>query len=1329
MRTRWQPTRAGLLNVWRYFDEVLTFADGRLLLRGRNGSGKSKALELLLPFLLDANQRASRLSTFGSGDRTMHWNLMGQGASGATRVGYVWLELGRGGPNGDEFVTIGARLQASKSDHGVRTVYFVVSARAGFDLNLQPDREPLTVAALKAAVSGRGDVYESDTAGYRARVRALFFPGMEAERYDSLIQALLQLRRPKLSERLDPENLSSYLSSALPPIDATRIEELAEGFERLDQRRAELAALTDEVRAARSLLETTRTYGSVLLRERAKAVTAAATDVDTTSRSLRTAMDEHVSAQANEEATEQRHAEVASEIEQITAERSALQDSDAYREGRDLEDLRAKARQSSTVAERSRSDAQTAHSREERLQNKAAQASHEAIRLSQLEERAYAEVFRTAQGLGIEALVGTDDLLARVEIMTGHVREVTELVDGLNRVVHEREQHEAARTRAKERLAEAACALDDAQAQAVVQEERHIEEVLAWARSCTELGIDERAVLTALDEDGLTGHVQEAAYDRRRLLERLRDEHERQRSQAAAEADSLAEERERLAAQPEVAPEPWRFRSGPERSGAGARLWQVVDFHDDVPDVDRAGIEAALESSGLLDGWLDAVGALQPVGHDTVIVPGAPVDGTRLSDVLRPDVPASIAVPAAAVAAVLDTVALRSAGDGATTPSAHSWIASDGSWRLGVARGVWSKPTAEYVGAAARERHRLGRLAVLDAQITGQTEIAAQHSAAVAHSDARMAKLAEDVGSVPSAAALTVARRAIDAAALLHAERERVEADASEAVRQAQDAVRAAHDRLVAAADARGLPAAWHELESISVDLAALRDQERSRQQAHTEAASAREREEEATAEAETASTDTMHRETRAEADERSAREDRIRLHTLEDRLGGAYADLVSQLDTLTAQLDDTRHREKRLAADVVEAVKKTARLGEAILAAEALHRSSLTNRDEASRALVALHRTTLAADAGVTEPLPADAGVTAVLDEARRLDRALPATRSNDNSQLAQNRMYQRAHDTADKLARRAHLSLEPDGNVVVPVATVPGRRLGVAELLRMVENEAAQAREEITEGEHDLFERALTGDTRRHLSQTIREASELVGRMNERLKTVQTDSGVQVRLTWDVRDEEGSRLRSARDLLLQNPGRLTEAEHDALHTFFRERIDAAHNQDAGRSWAQQLATVFDYTQWHRFRAQLFRPDGDGWRTLTQRVHSVLSGGEKAIALHLPLFAALAAHYEASPDSPRFILLDEVFVGIDEGNRGQIFALLRDLDLDLVLTSDHEWATYAEVPAIAIHALAAGTDHEAVTTTRFVWSGGQLAQDDTPFEEDAFNNPEAALS
>jgi hypothetical protein len=55
---RWTLSRAGIINVYQYDNEILHFAGGRLLLRGINGSGKSTAMNMLLPFLLDVAAQA-----------------------------------------------------------------------------------------------------------------------------------------------------------------------------------------------------------------------------------------------------------------------------------------------------------------------------------------------------------------------------------------------------------------------------------------------------------------------------------------------------------------------------------------------------------------------------------------------------------------------------------------------------------------------------------------------------------------------------------------------------------------------------------------------------------------------------------------------------------------------------------------------------------------------------------------------------------------------------------------------------------------------------------------------------------------------------------------------------------------------------------------------------------------------------------------------------------------------------------------------------------------------------------------------------------------------
>ena len=88
---RFVPTRAGIINLWDYRDEEFLFVDGWLVLRGPNGSGKTKALEVLFPFVLDGRIDPKRLNPFAAEDRTMKSNLLFRGQDSA--LGYVWIEF------------------------------------------------------------------------------------------------------------------------------------------------------------------------------------------------------------------------------------------------------------------------------------------------------------------------------------------------------------------------------------------------------------------------------------------------------------------------------------------------------------------------------------------------------------------------------------------------------------------------------------------------------------------------------------------------------------------------------------------------------------------------------------------------------------------------------------------------------------------------------------------------------------------------------------------------------------------------------------------------------------------------------------------------------------------------------------------------------------------------------------------------------------------------------------------------------------------------------------------------------------------------------------
>ncbi|HEX7625288.1 MAG TPA: hypothetical protein VF400_17045, partial [Anaeromyxobacteraceae bacterium] len=190
-RERWVPLRAGLQNVWEYDERRFVFERGRLLLRGRNEAGKTKALELLFPFLLDADLSPQRLDPFGSAARPMRWNLLNENnPDDQQRVGYLWLELGRLVNGAPEYLVLGAGLKARRSTGDVDAWFFVTSQRPDVEVGFFGEgRRPLGKGELGEVLGARGQVFERH-ADYRRAVNARLF-GMPDEQYVALVGTLL----------------------------------------------------------------------------------------------------------------------------------------------------------------------------------------------------------------------------------------------------------------------------------------------------------------------------------------------------------------------------------------------------------------------------------------------------------------------------------------------------------------------------------------------------------------------------------------------------------------------------------------------------------------------------------------------------------------------------------------------------------------------------------------------------------------------------------------------------------------------------------------------------------------------------------------------------------------------------------------------------------------------------------------------------------------------------------------------------------------------------------------------------------------------------------
>ncbi|MBP6405575.1 MAG: hypothetical protein KA335_07980, partial [Ramlibacter sp.] len=100
-----------------------------------------------------------------------------------------------------------------------------------------------------------------------------------------------------------------------------------------------------------------------------------------------------------------------------------------------------------------------------------------------------------------------------------------------------------------------------------------------------------------------------------------------------------------------------------------------------------------------------------------------------------------------------------------------------------------------------------------------------------------------------------------------------------------------------------------------------------------------------------------------------------------------------------------------------------------------------------------------------------------------------------------------------------------------------------------------------------------------------------------------------------------------------------------------------------------------------------------------------------------VPLFAAISSFYGrgGSPLAPRLMLLDEAFAGIDDAARAHCMGLIREFDLDFVITSEREWACYAELPGVSICQLQRREGIDAVFVSRWAWDGRTKRREDDP--------------
>lgn len=1351
MADRWQMNRAGIFNFWYYDDEEFQLSDGRLILRGANGSGKSVTMQSFLPLVLDGDKRPWRLDPFGSRDRRIEYYLLGDVDSGINeRTGYLYLEFIH--PEQQKTVTVGIGLRARRGVKSLQFWGFAITdqRRIGKDFFLydvdQYERYGVKVPLQRdkfAFQLGNGGKLVREQAEYRRLVNNVLFGFEDEDAYQELLDLLIQLRSPKLSKDFKPSTIYDILTEALPPLQEEELRPLSEVLEDMDQISDHLDELVIHRKEIERLDDVYTNYNQFLLYEASDAVLSAKKDRDEAEKVTETTQETLAEIDASIERTttdiqraEEQQQNAQTEYDLLTKHKAIEKQDELESAKQQLQDIEGQTK----AARRRQQDAQ------ERRDNAVNEQKENEEKLSGLND-ALQENMSAMEDIARDAEFKDHDLYHRQWETSSPLEESswkawkrdmnrhkTSLKEAHQLALQEQQAKDRAQAAEKE-MSEAR-EERDREEQAFREAEKRLEEAISeqetalfqWFQSLEELPLSNenwRSMVHRLQDYPQTSYrsISEPAqqiYEKTRddwKMNRLKVEHAIHRFQE--EKQQVEEELEEWKQKKEPEPERRQARIQgrqvrQEQGEKGAPLYTLCDFQEGISDAEKATIETVLECTGLLDAWISEDETVQwPEGSEEFFIkPSSELFGYTLADVLTATPPEDGWITAERIDQFLRTVHL----DGDDTEEGAFWVNEKGRFQFGKLYGqIEAKPQAEFIGKKAREQARLAKITDLEEAITDLNRQIKAEEAKIASIDDGLEKLGQEILSFPEEEPLQTAERARkDASHDLERAQQQLEKRSHEHQEKLQEwrnlreAFAAATEQWTRLNDEAALSAAIDDMQTYQGELsrfeatstiAATTEQQLARIGTEIEKSSEQLEEEE----------NLLYE---LEGKKRTSQQKIETLTSLLEELG--ILDIHEKMESLKKQILELDERLSRLNEEHQQHRVERAKLEERLRLQEEQFERARHQFDqrmekwktEWQRGLLPEWKEPVEQTADPDDQQRSD------LKHCREIAKYYRKTYDQKSKEAVTNACLDVFAEVKNSLVDYAlERYYEEDGERLL-IASMRDRQHPAAPAVlkaELVEMEEEQQRL-LNEKDRELYEQIIIHSVGKAIRHKIYRAESWVKQMNRLMDERKTSSGLNLSLQWEPRSARNERELDTYQLvtlLKKDPELLREDEIEQMISHFRSRIrwakQEAEEQDTLRKWITEL---LDYRSWFDFT--LYYKKGDGpRRQLTDSRFNVLSGGEKAMSMYIPLFAATYSRYSDSrPDSPKIISLDEAFAGVDEENMRDMFKLLTDMGFDYMMTSQVLWGCYDTVPSVSIYEILRYNDADYVTLIRYHWDG-----------------------
>jgi uncharacterized protein (TIGR02680 family) len=1360
---RWQMNRAGILNFWYYTEEEFRFEEGRLILRGTNGSGKSVTMQSFIPLVLDGDKRPERLDPFGSRDRRLEYYLLGETEQGHTdRTGYLWLEFYH--PLKKLYKTIGIGLRARRGVPQIGFWGFLLEdgRRINHDFYLydyhlwleQGKKVPLNRKLLEEKISSGGQVIQEQTA-YRDMVNKSLFGFREHESYKNLLKLLLELRSPKLSKDFKPSSIYDILTKALPPLLEEELSSLSDLLEDMDQITDHLEELRIHVDELEKIEKCYDNYNRFLLQQHSVLVLQQGEKQDQSVNKVEVCERKLSEIQGQQQEVVQELDKSRQRLGVVEAELDVLSRSEAMEKQRELELLEEQQKGVDKHFTSTTGRLAVNYKRLERLQHEIAIAEDKLTTLSkdqgqivtELEDLARIMEFREHDiyhGLWTRG-IPTDEHWVKNWMKDLDIHKQRLLLAQKTA----RDEREAARTAAEAeiRLGELYQERTVAEEEQSTQEEKLgtvkenlRENIVRWQHALEQLPVDGdqlREVLRAVTLASSKNRYYESVH--RPVLQAYEQQQqsfmqqllqlEQQKKLLLTDRQTLEQELEQWNAAKEPEPERRQERTAARKQrnrGSGAPLFAVCEFAAVLTESERAQLEETLAQAGLLDAWIlpgGTVGLLEQEQEEEIwIEPVCQAQGDTLAGVLYPTPSPDSSLSEEDVRLALNSFAwAKNENHFAEYPEQpQNWIIGRGQYRLGPLAGTnRSKPRAEYIGQETRLITKQLAIAQLQNKIDYITLEIEKVDERVASLEQQQQIMQEELAAFPDGKEL---QEQLDILLQLSYR-------LSEIIKQEQKAEILYKQKTSIWRDLQiklaEQTADWSRLKkepeiNEAIELCAsyhsFVSQLHSAWVRYQEAAQYLENHQEQQADLQSIVEEDQREQSELEGQQRKNTAQINQLRQLIAEMG--IADIHKQImqckeekSSLNDTINNLHDRREKLGETLgktsTELNSSQLQLAES---RSVLHEFIEQWKTEVRLALVPQWKENL----GIMKDEKA------IRQYCRQITKEYGGLFVNITKERLINELYGEFNKAKVNLQEYV-LEIEnlDSGRIII---TSKRDRMNPLTPLQLLDELTALENEQkvlLTTRDRELYEEIIIGSVGKAIRNRIHRARDWVAQMDELMKQRDTSSGLRLSLKWVPlarKTEEELDTETLVELLMRDAHRMDDEEIERVISHFRTRIlrakqDAQEEQGALR---QHIYQLLDYRTWFEFRLEHRKGEQSNYTELTDSKFNVLSGGEKAMAMYIPLFAATYSRYsDASEDAPKIISLDEAFAGVDDANMRDMFKLLTNMGFDYIMTSQVLWGCYDTVPNLAIYEIYRPKDTNVITLFHYRWNGERMLYDE----------------